>query len=160
MTVQLYFGPDASYAISPHNPDNLNVAIQINPVIKLASSPLDIYVYLSSIISQELPAAVVNLYFGRATNTPNTWTKAGLIKTWNLKNIGLEPIAVPGGFPPAKVLNCCWADTFHWNPSGSVVDGKNYGLLATVDCAQTEQHPNLTMLSQDPCAAVFNSLLL
>ena len=155
----LYFGPITAYAICPHNVDNLNLAIQINPSTPTAVGNIHIYVYMSNVCSVEVPAATVNLYCGLAAADPSTWTT--LLTTWNPTDFGQEPISTD---PSPKVLNCCWMGDYVWNtadPQFSKIHLKKFGLLATLNCASTNEHPGgCAVLSQDPCAAVFNSMLL
>jgi hypothetical protein len=158
-TPMLYFGPTASYAICPHNVDNLNLAIQINPITATAVGNISVYVYMSNVCSVQVPAATVNLYCGLASTDPSTWTT--LLTTWNPSNFGTTPVAE---IPNPKVLNCCWMGSYVWNtadPKYSKIHLRKYGLLATLNCDSTNEQPGCTsVLSQDPCAAVFNSLLL
>ena len=155
----MYFGPDASYALCPHNADNLNLAIQIDPISRTAIGDINIYVYLSNVNNVQVTNVTINLYCGLASDQPpNDWTKNGFLTKWDTGTTGLRPVPET---PNAKVLNCCWMGNYLWHTNAfPKIHGRNFGLLATLDCNDTSQHPAYSVISEDPCAAVFNSMLL
>lgn len=163
----LYFGPDTTYAISPHNVDNKNAAIQISPAIHTATGDINIYVYLSNVNNVQVPGATVRLFWGPAgvpprINPPKTWVdQAHLLTEWNPEAFGTEPVPPDPPIPNAKVLNCCWAGMYVWHTNNfPAIHTKPFCLLATLDCDDPSEHPSQDVLSQDSCAAVLNSMLL
>jgi hypothetical protein len=147
--LQLYYGPDLSYANLPHAPVKNNAAITIN-------SKNGLYLNMSLTVSNsgsELQQVYLRLYSVVVT--------ASMITDENI-NTAVNA-AINSTFPAVKLWNnVAVQQSSQWNSGNFIYRlssvGEAYVLVATLTCMPIGEAPSLPAYTEDPCVAVFAAL--
>jgi hypothetical protein len=147
VTLQLYFGPDGSYAVLPHNPQTQNVAIN---VISKSGVNLSLSITVSNSGPEE-PQVCVKFY-SKVTNL------AMIADAAHVDNQALAAIAHPT--QPVKhwdnlivsAMSTWCSGPFPYTLAGV---GTAYVLVATLSCPPLNEFPSSPHPTQDPCDAIW-----